>query len=503
MPEVRLTTDEGGSVVHLVEEDETELFLPFHQITSIDMKICSELPNLRWLSLNSNRISELDLSPLAKCAKLEKLKLHGNTLTKLDLKPLKKCKRLRELNISFNKLSSIDLTPLKKHTQLTYMNLSINRLDEIRCNGKLDLIGLNELRINGNNFETIDLSCFENSPMLASLRLAHNSLKAIDLTFLQNSNELVELFIPYNRLTNVDLSVFESHSKIKKIDLSHNLLDSIDLWPLRNCSGFKSINLYDNQLQEVDITSLYRKDRKVHVGLGCSTLLLLDKTLECVGDTPYLNWRCKLELEYKSLRELTSDLGWAATRSRVEWFLDTLPRRDTFSFRRSFLNSLGIGELAGFNGNLIALLEKHSMAGDFDNVRDALYQDIFNEVESQLENGGPTLFLNIDEIAASRSAKLVSKLIERRKTEVEGLTLIARNGSVDVRPLWLTGYGYDILSSLGAGKKTITMSLFKEIQSSFASLGITIKAKPGIILKGLPQRFRGFRRELVDHVLLT
>ena len=83
------------------EEGSTSAFrqLAKMAIEEDDLAVCTEMPNLRRVSIGGNLVIHVDLAPLAKCAKVHTVDLSRNHLSAVDLTPLAKLKALREVHL--------------------------------------------------------------------------------------------------------------------------------------------------------------------------------------------------------------------------------------------------------------------------------------------------------------------------------------------------------------------------------------------------------------------
>ncbi|MGQ4911751.1 MAG: hypothetical protein ACP6KW_06220, partial [Candidatus Thorarchaeota archaeon] len=95
----------------------------------------------------------------------------------------------------------------------------------------------------------------------------------------------------------------------------------------------------------------------------------------------------------------------------------------------------------------------------------------------QLEAGGTTIGISLER--ASELGELAVKadrIIELRNREMKDLKLMKTGDSIDLRPLYLTAYGYQILQALGLGV-SCTGGEFESVLGACKELGFTLKVE--------------------------
>ena len=101
------------------------------------------------------------------------------------------------------------------------------------------------------------------------------------------------------------------------------------------------------------------------------------------------------------------------------------------------------------------------------------YTRIVMQLRNQFKSGGSTLFFDVERLSTTRGAILVEPLVKRRKQEIEELILQEHGNRVDLIPLWLTGYGFEILRKRGTGRTT-SLHGFRTIKAVFQELGFDL-----------------------------
>jgi hypothetical protein len=73
-------------------------------------------------------------------------------------------------------------------------------------------------------------------------------------------------------------------------------------------------------------------------------------------------------------------------------------------------------------------------------------------LEEQLEQGGSTLYFDVESLSTTRGSVLIPLLLKQRECEMKNVTLFNNKGRLDLLPLWVTGYGSQILKALNLGR---------------------------------------------------
>jgi hypothetical protein len=118
------------------------------------------------------------------------------------------------------------------------------------------------------------------------------------------------------------------------------------------------------------------------------------------------------------------------------------------------LSVFKIPELRGVDCSLFDELHSMQPPKGMMQASDNLFSILIEIAKKQFENGGSTLFFNVDEMASTRSAIIVSDLVQARfretvfvLEEIDALLPNLTKEWVDVSRLWRTGYGYRILKT--------------------------------------------------------
>ncbi len=143
---------------------------------------------------------------------------------------------------------------------------------------------------------------------------------------------------------------------------------------------------------------------------------------------------------------------------------------------QNLLSQLGIDWVGLLDGNPKELVDSiksliESPVDDEDSIREL----VFSVLCTQIDRGGPTINLNIHKMTeVGDLAKRISRVLELRANEMNNLILHQAGRVVDLEPLWLTVYGYQLLRSMNL-RKLCTIEKFEEIAREFRKLGFMIQ----------------------------
>ncbi|UCH04383.1 MAG: hypothetical protein JSW05_12565 [Candidatus Thorarchaeota archaeon] len=398
------------------------------------------------LGLEHLAITEVDLTPVQYCENLEILSFFSNYISQIDLEPISKCSKLRTLRLGINCLKDMDLTPLAECQALEWLDIGANR------------------------FTRVDLSPLEGLTRLRKVRLDGN------------------------RLAWIDLSPLESSEELEYLDLTMNELKEIDLWPLAGCLQLKKLLLWGNRFRRVDVSPLLLIGDRLDLHKDGATSIVVHP--DASGFITAENSRAPTTYEFPLNNEI-----WQKLRGTILSFVEKNSQSRAIRFQRILLKLLGMDELGFYDGPLHDLWTGIPSDLGLAETRQTLYDRMIELLERQLENAGPTLFVDIDRLALTRGCKLIPGLLEQRSKEMDEIVVMAEGHSVDISPLWLTSYGYAVLKSLGVESTTVTSSMMARISKGLGKAGFKVrttktKAKIDVALKA------GRRsNEILDYVL--
>ncbi|MFW9977999.1 MAG: leucine-rich repeat domain-containing protein [Candidatus Thorarchaeota archaeon] len=376
------------------------------------------------LNLHHRKISQIDLTQIEHLENLEIIDLRCNRLEVIDLYPLSNCSKLRTLNLSENKLHSIDLEPLRGLSQLDEIDLSMNSL------------------------RTLDISPLAGKKYLRGVNLSRNRLKQIDLY------------------------PFATCDRLRYLSLPSNNLHEVNLAPLLLCMFLERLEISGN----VDFKPSIEAEEHEH----SFSAVLVDALVRRAWQYGNPSWvrgsRMINDIYIPQYEDLIQRLGWKKTRDGIREAF----RRDRdlkpFGIQKKLFEKLGMSELFGLDLYISDILKDlpHLKSGEEGMV--GFYDSIVSKILQQLQSGGSTLFFDVQKLSTTRGAIIIDYLIRRRKEELKEVVLPVDQTHVNLWPLWLTSYGFEILRKLGVKEQT-TLTTFKQIAKSFLEIGFKLRTE--------------------------
>jgi hypothetical protein len=153
---------------------------------------------------------------------------------------------------------------------------------------------------------------------------------------------------------------------------------------------------------------------------------------------------------------------------------DTLSVNKRIAYQSQFLGGLGVGVLSGFPYNLPEILSSIPEGLTSDSFVRNLWERLVSEIDSKLHARASTVFLDVERLSKTPAASLVSKILESRKNELRNIILQISDDIVRLDNLWLTAYGFQMLSSSEFGLQC-KYTDFLEIKSSIESIGVELE----------------------------
>ena len=335
-----------------------------------------------------------------------------------------------EINLSGGDIISLDLRGLENSPELKEINLSNNRL------------------------QSIDLSHLAKCPSLEKLNLFRNSLRYIDISSLSKCPNLQELYLNLNQLSLLDLSSLTNCPHLTKLYLGSNHIREIDLYPLKGCKELEWLSLARNQLRHVDITPLLFSQRletlTVDDGVILDSLFLPEMTRLSWGIEE--NRSAVIEV---ALPEFIQKHGWPDASSLIASISCTITPLQQREFQNSILHRLGFFDFDVLDFDLISVLELLPETTTCEGLEETVRQNAYRALSDQIRDEGPSHFINIEAVRSNPDlAVLAPAILELRKREISGIVIEEINGVFDLRPLWMTSYGFELLSALSLGLDT-------------------------------------------------
>ncbi|MFW9965984.1 MAG: hypothetical protein ACFFEA_02430 [Candidatus Thorarchaeota archaeon] len=109
----------------------------------------------------------------------------------------------------------------------------------------------------------------------------------------------------------------------------------------------------------------------------------------------------------------------------------------------------------GLDSSIVPVLRAGLAESDYARFRTYIRVELIKQLKEQVKGGGPTHFFEINEmLEIPELAVHVPKILELRKREIQGVTLVDRNGVIDLRPIIMTAWGFELVQALGLGLET-------------------------------------------------
>lgn len=245
----------------------------------------------------------------------------------------------------------------------------------------------------------------------------------------------------------IDLSPLRSLRNLIAIFLNRNKIHAVDLYPLGRCKFLSKVDLSENDIETIDLTPLYGVPSiSIHVDEDTKAYTLFSKRCyEQYTNQELLDTTTSFDVPIKVKNVQDIPVIYSALRKcEEEW-----KKYHLFS---EALNLLGL-EWVGIPD--IDIDKGLSMINKLDGKGKSIEkfrQKMIAQVCKQIDQGKPAILLDIEKARGeSCIARRIQRIIENRAHQIENLTLPIIEGTVDLRPLWWTTYGNEILESLGLG----------------------------------------------------
>lgn len=324
---------------------------------------------------------------------------------------------------------------------------------------------------------------FNSDASVIDLRM--RAAMTIDLSELAECDRIETLDVSHNLVESIDMGPLQESQTLKRLLLQDNRLTNLDLWPLVNCSDLRMVDACSNRLRTLDITPVFTCEE---MRTDSTVVLTADSILKYVTSpedlkkryhsvrTDRSTWTATPIIIWIDYPELIRRFGWKVVINRIRTVLERTPITKWFHAQRGLLEGLGVDELAGFDGRPSMLLDTVSDESDSEAALDSVYDRAVELLSEQIKNGGSTLFLNIGTMRNTRASKLIPEIIKLRHEEIEELTVPVLKGRAFLQSLWLTYYGFQLLSALRIGLSTDSRGLEK-VKAALAEMGYELNIK--------------------------
>ncbi len=357
------------------------------------------------------------------------------------------------------------------------------RIDYIRKDGKEKFYETgrfaDEIRLGYLGISEISLEPVSSLKALKVLSLQYNHIKNLDLSPLASCKNLREIYLRGNQLRSLNLRPLENLKHLSMIYLGHNKIRNLDLFPLSTSTLLLKLDLLENEIETIDLTALYRTP---------SLSIELDNdvkatTFVCKGH--YDPTTCEKLLKATTAFDVPIQFNHFEDIRSVYSFLkkgEALWKKyHLFSQGMKLLNLdwLGIPDIDIDNG----LQMLFRLDGNKKRIR-KFREKMVSVVCEQIDEGKSTLLLEIEKAKEeSQIAKRMQRILENKSMEMENVTLPVSDDTVNLKPLWLTSYGHEILQSLNRGLYCDIKEL-DDLRGILKKLGFELKVSKEVAFSG-------------------
>ncbi|MFW9968420.1 MAG: hypothetical protein ACFFEA_14800 [Candidatus Thorarchaeota archaeon] len=336
------------------------------------------------------------------------------------------------------------------------------------------------------------------------IELSMRAAISIDLAPLQDCDKLERLDLSHNFLESIDLDALKDKEALRVIRLQDNRLLDLDLWPLNKCLNLAEIELTDNRLRTLDVTPIFTCEL---MRTDSSVVLTADSVLRHILTpskimaqfqsvrTDKTAWTATPVVIWNDYDVIVEKLGWPLVLERIKSVLSKIPKIDWFDAQKGLLESLNMAELSGLDADPKEILMDVSAEDSFESSRERIYDRVVELLADQVERGGPTLFLDVSKMRDTRASRLIPTIVRQRKMELEDLKVQTLRGTAFLHSLWMTSYGFDMLSALDCGL-TVNSESIKQIKEAFDEAGFTLAMERvnSVVHPNWNKTSRSFRR---------
>lgn len=294
------------------------------------------------------------------------------------------------------------------------------------------------------------------------LSLAAKGIASIDLSPLHKMRNLREIYLQHNKLKQIDLSPLSSCTKLEILDLSFNSLEKLDLIPLSLCTRIKEMHLGGNNIKELDLTPLFpslKHNSYLSVDATLDLQTFMYPTLPSISD---------------EIRRLPLEPGWDWT-PIAKLMRISLRDSEYRILQYGLLDAIGLRHLGYIDSDLRACFDGLSNEITVREATALIASAIVEKLVGIIDSGGSTIGLDIEH--CTQYGDLASRLdavLHLRQQEMENVEISFFGGEYDLRGLWLTAYGFEILRALKMGFTTDKTGVEK-IMNILENSGFTIK----------------------------
>jgi len=137
---------------------------------------------------------------------------------------------------------------------------------------------------------------------------------------------------------------------------------------------------------------------------------------------------------------------------------------------------MGLGEYGFIDSDLQNLLVSQPPDEALPVIRERVREYLVEQIADSVDRGGTTIGLNLEnlQIQHREIAARIHRILELRRDEIQSVSVGVSDGVADLQELYLTAYGYEILSALGMRLKSPEDEL-AQISEAISNLGFDLK----------------------------
>jgi len=336
-----------------------------------------------------------------------------------------------------------EVEEVKFDDNVTSIDLSIHSIESIDLSPLKSCTSLQELDLSNNTLNCINFSPLKSCTSFKHLFLMENPNEETDFTPLKSCTNLEILGLDRNLFEHIDLSFLKPCTKLRALSLKGCIhLTTIDLNPLSNCTNLQRLSLVDTAIQDIDTTPLFSNPE-----IGTTRD---DLSRETNWELHSWIWRKSSIYRRPKLRYRTQYIREWATRSYPWSFLYKVAEQegDDIRVQQDVLLALGLGKYGFIDFDMREMFLSIPPDSTIEFVRKRVISSLVEMISSIIDSGGTTIGLQVKQLS-DQHAEIASRfadIAELRKKEMQDIRLGTNEGRVDLRELWLSSYGYELLS---------------------------------------------------------
>lgn len=178
-----------------------------------------------------------------------------------------------------------------------------------------------------------------------------------------------------------------------------------------------------------------------------------------------------LDAVRRGIEDFRKDSDWMQISNHLRLAMESLYQKHWLKTNHVILSIFMLPELLGIDCNIFNEIGSVQDDRSIAHASDSLFDSLIGLAEDQIRNGGSTLFFNINRISSTRSAIIISDLIEARYRETlfvieetdEMIPKLTKDW-IDVSRLWRTSNGFRLLKARNLGTH-IHINEYRELRN--------------------------------------